>query len=71
MKKDNFKAWLKAAGIRAARTMAQTAVAAIGTTAATTMGEVNWVVVLSTSVLAGILALLTCVAGLPEVEQKK
>lgn len=71
MKKDNIKAWLKAAGIRAVRTMAQTAIATISTTAAATMGAVDWAVVLSTSVLAGILTLLTCVAGLPEVEQKK
>lgn len=69
MKKDNIKLWLKAAGIRAAKTMAQTAVATVGTTA-TTMGAVDWAVVLSTSVLAGILSLLTSVAGLPEVKQK-
>lgn len=64
--RTNFKAWLKAAGIRAIKTMAQTAVATIGTSAA--MGEVNWIMVGSTSALAGILSLLTSVAGLPEVK---
>lgn len=58
--------WLKAAGIRAIKTVAQTAVATIGTTAV--MAEVNWVLVGSASLLAGILSLLTSVAGLPEVE---
>ena len=60
------KKWLKAAAIRAAKTMAQTAVATIGTTALIT--EVNWLVVLSASALAGALSLLTSLAGLPEVE---
>ena len=59
--------WLKAAGIRAIKTVAQTAVATIGTTAV--MAEVNWRLVVSASVLAGVLSLLTSVAGLPEVEQ--
>ena len=62
----NWKNWIKAAGIRAIKTVAQTAVATIGTTAV--MAEVNWVAVGSASVLAGILSLLTSVAGLPEVE---
>lgn len=57
--------WFKAAGIRAIKTVAQTAVATIGTSAA--MGDVNWRLVLSSSVLAGILSLLTSVAGIPEV----
>ena len=60
----NFKIWIKAAGIRAARTVAQTAIAAIGTSAA--LGDVNWLIVGSTSLLAGVLSLLTSVAGLPE-----
>lgn len=62
----NIKAWLKAAGVRALKTVAQTAVATIGTSAA--MGEVNWLMVGSASLLAGILSLLTSVAGLPEVK---
>lgn len=62
----NFKTWLKFAGIRAIRTVAQTALASIGTSAV--MGEVNWVAVGSASALAGILSLLTSVAGLPEVK---
>jgi hypothetical protein len=60
------KSWWKAAGIRAIKTIAQTAVATIGTTAL--MTEVNWVVVASTSALAGILSMLTSIAGLPEIE---
>ena len=62
----NWKLWIKAAGVRAIKTVAQTAVATIGTSAA--MGEVNWVMVGSASLLAGILSLLTSVAGLPEVQ---
>lgn len=61
----NWKTWLKAAGVRAIKTVAQTAIATIGTSAV--MGEVNWVMVGSASLLAGILSLLTSVAGLPEV----
>lgn len=61
-----FKKWFKAAGIRAIKTFAQAAVATIGTAAV--MGEVNWAMVASASVLAAILSLLTSVAGLPEVE---
>ena len=57
--------WMKAAGVRAIKTVAQTAVATIGTAAA--VGEVNWVMVGSASALAGLLSLLTSVAGLPEV----
>ena len=66
MKNWNYwKNWLKAAGIRAVKTVAQTAIATIGTSAAS--GDVNWVVVGSASLLAGVLSLLTSVAGLPEV----
>lgn len=61
----NFKNWIKAAGIRAVKTVAQTAVATIGTAAA--MGEVDWVLVGSAAALAGVLSLLTSVAGLPEL----
>lgn len=59
--------WWKAAGIRALKTVAQTAIATIGTTALIT--EVNWVVVASASALAGVISLLTSLAGLPEVEE--
>lgn len=64
--KAKFLVWLKAAGIRAVKTVAQTAVATIGTTAL--FAEVDWRVVVSASLLAGVLSLLTSVAGLPEVE---
>ena len=63
---EYWKNWVKAAGIRAIKTVAQTAVATIGTAAV--IDEVNWIMVASASVLAGILSLLTSVAGLPEVE---
>ena len=62
----NFKNWIKAAGVRALKTVAQTAVATIGTSAM--MGAVNWAAVGSASLLAGILSLLTSVAGLPELK---
>lgn len=65
----NWKNWLKAAGIRAIKTVAQTAIATIGTSAL--MGEVNWVIVGSASTLAGILSMLTSIAGLPEVKNTK
>ena len=68
MKSVFTKEWFKAAAIRAIKTVAQTAVATIGT--AVVMSEVNWVMVASASVLAGVLSLLTSVAGLPEVEEK-
>lgn len=67
MKNCNFKCWLKAAGIRALKTLAQTAVATIGTTAL--INEVDWVMVASASVLAAVLSILTSVAGLPEVKE--
>ncbi len=63
----NWKNWIKAAGIRAIKTVAQTAVATIGTAVA--LGDVNWLMVASASVLAGILSMLTSVAGLPELEE--
>ena len=60
------KNWWKAAGVRAVKSVAQAAVAAIGTTAM--FSEVNWLVVGSTALLSGVLSLLTSIAGLPEVE---
>ena len=63
------KLWWKYAGIRALKTFCQTAIASIGTSA--TMGEVNWIIVGSTSVLSAILSLLTSLAGIPEVEMNK
>lgn len=63
------KTWLKAAGVRAVKTFAQTAIAAIGVTA--TIGSVDWLTVLSTSGLAAVLSLLTSVAGLPEVRESE
>ena len=65
MKNANFKTWIKAAGIRAIKTVAQTAVASIGTSAA--FNTVDWLFVLSTSARAGVMSLLTSVAGLPEL----
>lgn len=66
--KYNFKKWIKAAAVRAIKTVAQTAIATIGTTAV--IREVDWVMVASASALAGILSIFTSVAGLPEVESK-
>ena len=63
----DWKVWAKAAGIRAVKTVAQTALATISTSAV--MSDVNWMMVLSASLLAGILSLLTSVAGLPEIKQ--
>lgn len=61
------KQWLKAAGVRAIKTVAQTAIATIG--ASVTMGEVNWAMVGSASLLAGVVSILTSVAGIPEVKE--
>lgn len=69
MLKTNFKQWAKAAGIRAIKTVAQTAIATIGTTAL--ISRVDWVVVGSASLLAGVLSVLTSVAGLPEVKESE
>lgn len=65
--KTDFKNWFKCAGVRAIKTMAQTFVATIGTSVVLT--DVNWTMVVSASVLSGILSLVTSVAGLPELEQ--
>lgn len=68
MLKYDFKDWIKAAGVRAIKTVAQTAVATIGTAAV--MGNVDWVMVASASALSGIISLLTSVAGLPELDNQ-
>lgn len=65
----DWKKWVKAAGIRAVKTVAQTAVASIGTTAF--LSAVDWKMVISASLLSGILSLLTSLKGLPELEEKK
>lgn len=65
--KDNTSKWLRAAGIRALKTLAQTMIATIGTTAV--LENVDWKVVISASLLAALLSLLTSIAGLPEVEE--
>lgn len=62
------KQWVKCAGIRAIKTVAQTAIATIGTAAM--LDEVNWIVVASAAVLAGVLSVLTSIAGLPEVKEE-
>lgn len=69
MNKQKILEWLRRAGIRAIKTVAQTAVATIGTS--TALGEVNWVMVGSASLLAGILSLLTSIAGLPEMKENE
>mgnify|MGYP001623775557 CR=1 FL=1 len=63
---EKWKLWWKAAGVRAVKTIAQTCIATIGASAL--LSDVNWITVLSTAVLAGVLSLLTSVAGLPEVK---
>lgn len=65
---EKWKTWWRAAGVRAIKTCAQVAVAAIGASAV--LSDVNWITVVSTAVLAGVLSLLTSVAGLPEVKQE-
>ena len=63
--KEKAKRWFAAAGVRAIKTIAQTAVATLGT--ASVLGDVNWIVLASTAALAGILSLLTSIQGLPEL----
>lgn len=69
MDKEKFKTWISAAKIRALKTLAQTAVAMIGTSVV--INEVDWIVVLSASLLSAILSLLTSIAGLPEVKEEE
>lgn len=69
MTKDNFVIWLKAALVRAARTIAQTAIATIGSSAV--LSEVNWKLVLSASMLAGVISVLMSITGLPEINGTK
>ena len=64
---ENFKAWIKAAGVRALKTVAQTAVASIGTAAV--FSAVDWKMIVSASILAGVVSLLTSIAGLPEIKE--
>ena len=66
--KSNIKQWIKAAGIRAVKTVAQTAAAVIGTSSL--LGQVDWIAVVSAAVLAGVLSLLTSLAGLPEAKSE-
>lgn len=69
MKKKDWKLWFRCAGMRAIRTVAQTAVATIGTSAM--LGDVNWLAVVSAAAMAGILSLLTSVGGLPEYKEEE
>ena len=69
MTKQNFKLWIKAALVRSVKTIAQTAVALIGV--GTVMSDIDWIMVGSASLLAGILSILTSVAGLPEIKEEE
>lgn len=64
--KTNFKLWMRAAGVRALKTCAQSAIAMIGTSVV--IADVNWIMVVSATLLSGVLSLLTSVAGLPEIK---
>lgn len=66
----DYKKWVKAAGVRALKTFAQAAIAAMPTTAAT-LGSIDWLIVASTAAVAAVLSLLTSVAGLPELEEEQ
>ena len=68
MKQKDWKLWFRCAGMRAVRTIAQTAIATIGTSAM--LGQVNWMAVFSTAAMAGVLSLLTSVASLPEYKEE-
>lgn len=69
MKNRDWKNWAKCAGIRAIKTVAQTAVASIGATAL--LSDIDWITVISASVLSGVLSLLTSISGLPEVDERE
>ena len=69
MNKKNFQRWISAAGIRAIKTVSQTAIAMLGTSML--LSEVNWLTLLSASLLSGVLSLLTSIVGLPELKNEE